>query len=60
MKFEIMTEIKMTSEVFLDATLCNLVGGYQSFGETYRLHLQAGGFCDITKQKIAIGIFFYE
>lgn len=39
-RFQVFTEVKMSIMVFWVVTLCGLVGGYQRFGEKYRLFLQ--------------------
>jgi hypothetical protein len=38
--FDVLTAVKMSIVVFRVLTPCDLVGGYQCFGGTYRLHLQ--------------------
>jgi hypothetical protein len=40
MRFEVLTEVKLSMLVFWVVTPCGLVGRYQRFGRTYCLNLQ--------------------
>jgi hypothetical protein len=58
MKIDVLTAAKIWTVVFWVVTPCNLVGGYQRFGGTYRAHLQ--GICtfsNLWKQVVIVSVY---